>query len=272
MSRATPRPTNSLRSLTSADFNNWTLGLNMNVPLGYRQEHAAMRQAKLELAQSYQILKEQETKAQSFLAKQYSRVIQAFEVIETRRLQREAYANQVEARFQKFAKGKLPVDFLQDAVLRWATALNSEYEAVVTYNNALATLEFAKGTLMEYDQIFLAEGPLPPIADIRAVEHERERTRTSFLRERANRQKSIHGKNSFPLPGLPPGKALELSSALELEQKTPEGKAGPRVFLEIETEVPILPVVNIPSPFELNPRSALLLSPQALEPGQQSKD
>ena len=55
-------PSNSLRTLFSGDFANWTVGLTMNVPIGFRTEYARVRQARLELAKSYAILKDQEKK------------------------------------------------------------------------------------------------------------------------------------------------------------------------------------------------------------------
>ena len=51
------------------------------------------------------------------------------------------------------------------------------------YNNALATFEFAKGTIMQHNGVYIADGPLPNCAQIRAVDHERERTRALLLQE-----------------------------------------------------------------------------------------
>ncbi len=186
---------NSLRSLAGTHYNDWSLGLNLNMPLGFRQEHAGMRQAKLQMAQSISTLHEQEAKAETLLARQYSRVEEAFAVIEMRRQQRVAFADQVEVRFRKFAAGKISVDFLQDAVRRWSSALSTEYEAIVEYNNALAAFEFAKGTILDYDKVYIAEGPLPECAQVRAVEHERTQTRRLAAQ--------LHGKKVNYVPGVP---------------------------------------------------------------------
>ena len=40
-----PGPDNAFRNLADDRFNNWTLGLRLNVPLGYRQAHASVRRA-----------------------------------------------------------------------------------------------------------------------------------------------------------------------------------------------------------------------------------
>src|SRR5206468_1132546 len=55
-----PVTANALRSLTSTHFNSWTVGLNLNVPLGFRYERAQVRDARLALAQSYLALKSNE--------------------------------------------------------------------------------------------------------------------------------------------------------------------------------------------------------------------
>src|SRR5438445_8691291 len=59
----TIRTTNALRALASDHFNDWTVGLQLSVPLGFRLEQAQVRSARLALAQSYLFLKDQEDRA-----------------------------------------------------------------------------------------------------------------------------------------------------------------------------------------------------------------
>src|SRR5262249_32889363 len=61
--------TNALRSMAGSHFNDWTMGLTLNMPIGFRFENAIVRQASLVLAQSFLTLKDQENKARTFLAK-----------------------------------------------------------------------------------------------------------------------------------------------------------------------------------------------------------
>lgn len=111
-----------------------------------------------------------------YLAKQYSRLFELTEVLATRRLERRALADQLDVRFKKFAAGKLPIDFLQDSVRNWANALAAEYQAMVDYNNTLAAFQFAKGTLLDYGQVHLVEGPTSGPCSVRAVDHEHKRS------------------------------------------------------------------------------------------------
>src|SRR5262249_39992936 len=74
-----PLPGNALASLTDNTFNNWTAGVRLDIPIGFRDAHAAVRTAQLNLKRSYFQLKDQEEKATRFLALQYRNVIQYYE-------------------------------------------------------------------------------------------------------------------------------------------------------------------------------------------------
>ena len=55
-----PRFDNAYMDLTSGDFQEWQIGLELNVPIGYRREFAAVRNAELLLSRRRAVLKEQE--------------------------------------------------------------------------------------------------------------------------------------------------------------------------------------------------------------------
>ncbi len=161
--------------------------------IGYRQEQAALRQARLALAQSYITLKDQELRAQRALEAAYREVKAQYKIIQARRAARIAYAEELEGRFKEFISGKAiqqlggagVIDFLLTAQSDWTAALSAEYVAIQAYNVALARFEFTKGTILRHDNVVIAEGPLPRCAQVRAVEHERERAKAIVLRERA---------------------------------------------------------------------------------------
>ncbi len=89
-----PIPTDSaLRSLAGGHLTDWTAGLFMNVPLGFRYELAAIRAARLQLSQSYYFLRNQEEKAVLELAKQYEQTQAQWRLIQAHRSERESYRN-----------------------------------------------------------------------------------------------------------------------------------------------------------------------------------
>jgi hypothetical protein len=100
----------------------------------------------------------------------------------------------------------------------------------VNYNNSLAAFQYAKGTLQQYNSVTIGEGPLPVCAQVRAVEHERERSKALLLRERA--QPVAHtpcgGETGLGgLPVLPVNGAPSIPALLENAPKVPESLDAP---------------------------------------------
>lgn len=225
---------NAFGVLASTHFNDWNVGLTLNLPLGKRFEHAQVRQALLSLAQANLSLKNEEEKAIRFLTKAYREIFSNYALIQARRAERIAFAKQVEADVQLVKLGKKTVEFLLQAQQQFATALAQEYKAIADYNSALAIFEFAKGTIMQHDNVQIVEGPLPQCALVRAVEHERERTKALVLRERAHpvRQQPLSVEQGTPgLPELPEQVAPSLPSLFsgEVPDSGPSPAAHPAV-------------------------------------------
>ena len=178
-------PANAFQALSSDHFNDMTVGLTLSVPLGYRFEHASVRSARLQLAQAYYVLKNEEDKVARNLTQQFQGLSKWYNLIEDRRAERKGYADALKTKFTLVELSKRTVDLdILDNQRRLALALTKEYQAIAEYNNSLARVEFARGTIMQRDNVVIAENGLTPCAEVRAVEHERERTRALVLRER----------------------------------------------------------------------------------------
>jgi outer membrane protein TolC len=218
-------PNNAFHSLATDKFNDWSLGLVMTVPLGFRNAHAAVRTAQLNLARSYLVLKDEERRAQRYLGQQYRLLEVNNRLIEVYRSERQAYALQLNGRFREFLAGRGTLDFLLEAQRNWASALSSEYTAIANYNISLAHFEFAKGTIMNHDNVSISEGPLPQCAQVRAVEHERERNEALLVRERENPVKApcieCQGEKIMGLPELPTSGAPSLLQLFEGQKGVP---------------------------------------------------
>ena len=177
-------PDNAWRSLSSNHFNDWKLGLNLTMPLGFRLEYAQIRSARLALAQAFEFLKDQEDRATSQLQKEYQKLAEFYRLIEAHRAERKAYAEAVDVRYKKVIAGQLALDSLLDSTRRLAAAQIKEYDSIAQYNTTVARFEWAKGTIMQHDNVHIGEGPLPSCATIRAVEHEAERSKALVLCEK----------------------------------------------------------------------------------------
>jgi outer membrane protein TolC len=282
----------ALNNLGQNKFNNWSFGLHMDWPIGFRQAHANVRAARLNLARSYNVLRDQELKAQQFLALEYRHLFEYYANIEARRAQREAYGVQLEARFKSFLAGRGTLDFLLEAQRNWADALQSEYTSIVNYNTAIALFQFAKGTIMQYDSVAIGEGQLPHCAEERASEHQRQRTEALMLGTRAVPSKPmcvkegkeadslmkmigvptemVNGPGALGLPVLPDGTAPSVPSLYQGQPPVPEMRESlpqPRAIPEPQSsKSPWPPLPEDVQPANSAAMPALLTPPSSMPP------
>jgi outer membrane protein TolC len=214
-----PDATNAFRNLSSDHFNNWTMGLQGEVALGYREANSLVRIARLNLARSYRVLREQEDRAVGSLTLAYRQLDEFQAQIAIQRSQRETYAKELQIRNTKVKVGNAVPDInLLTALNNYANALASEFQFVAQYNIAIAQYEFDKGTIMQRDNVQIGEGALTDCAAVRAVDHERERAAALILRERANPvdySSCKAGDADVPMPELPQNRAPSLPALLE---------------------------------------------------------
>jgi hypothetical protein len=241
------QPGNAFASLTDNIFNSWQVGLRLDMPIGFRDANAAVQSARSNLARSYWSLQDQEAKAQRFLALQYRQLEEFYETIGALEANRLANVRQLELRFERFRQGvrQETIDVLLEAQRNLADALANEYTAIVNYNNALAGFHFAKGTIMLYDNVNIAEGALPGCAQVRAVEHFRQRNLALPVRERADPAVYQAGcelptevpSNALALP-LIPGQVPPSRSAMNVPPAPPMPPAA---------QMPVAGAPNLPS-------------------------
>ncbi len=213
---------NAFRALADNHFNNWSAQLRLNMPIGWRNAHANVRIAQLELARAYETLADQERKIISLLEQQWRRVPLSYELIRVQRAAREAFADQLRVQYEKYIAGNITPDALLEAQRFWANALSQEYLAVRDYNNALCSWEFSKGGVLARNNIVISEAGLPSFAQKRAVEHIHERETALPLRERPS---------PVPLAACGPTNGVAANAALE--------NAAP-ALTELYNRVPLL--------------------------------
>ncbi len=162
-------------------------------------------------------------------ALQYRKIVSSYELIKMQRSQREAFAEQLKARFQGFLAGQqgATLDKLLESQRFWAQALQAEYAAIRDYNNAIVTFEAAKGTNLTRNNIIINEAMLPVKAQKQAAEHLDQRKHALPIRERA-----IPEIAPVPIQDAPP--TLEVNNApdkgqtlVNLWQKDPPLRESP---------------------------------------------
>lgn len=239
-------PNNALGSFTNNDFNSWQLGFRLNVPIGFREAHALVRSARLNLARAYLQLRDEERKAEAVLVYHYRRLFEFQERIKAERAAYLAAKRQLDiiiAR-DKIDPKNTSVEALLNAQQTSSTARTNEFQAIADYNSAIAGVQFAKGTLLAFDNVTISDGPLPGCALRKAVDHQRERTVALVAHEQVN-----PGVPPCPAPGgpvVPAGGPMPPPVAQDVPNPSLATLVQRRPNRPVEQEPPIPPMSDGP--------------------------
>jgi outer membrane protein TolC len=185
-----PRFDNAFMDLTSGKFQEWQLGAEFSVPIGFRQGHAAVRNAELQLARQRAVLREQERDVINFLSSAVAEKNRAYIVLQTKHNRLLAARDRVRATETELDRKEPTADLvfrLLDAYRRVAEAESDYFRLQVEYVKAVRDLHFQKGSLLDYCGVVLAEGPWPTKAYVDAAERERLRGRPLRMSYAMNR-------------------------------------------------------------------------------------
>lgn len=162
-------------TLTDGNFQGWQLGLQLNVPIGFRLAHTAVRNAELELARSRALLEEQELEVAHLLAEAIRDAQFDYGLILTRYNNWLSAEDELRSVLAAFQVGRISYDQLLDATARRAQAETNYYRSLVNYNRSLAEVHLRKGSLLQYNEVFLAEGgwPVQAYQDAKRKKHRR---------------------------------------------------------------------------------------------------
>jgi hypothetical protein len=159
--------------LTGGDYQDWQLGFQANVPIGARLGATSVRNAELQVARERAILREQELQVTNELSIAMVELDRAYQAMRTSYNRRMAAFSQFNAVRKKYDAGESNLDFLLDAERRLADAQSGYFRAIVDYNIANMNAQLARGSLLDYNGVYLAEGPWPGKAYADAADHAR---------------------------------------------------------------------------------------------------
>ena len=157
--------TNAYGSMTSGAFQEWQLGLELSIPLGFRKEMAGVRNAQLALARERAVLQEQELELTHQLSNAMRDIDQYYVTTRTNFSRVLAAKDEVDGRKAVWVAGVDPkfegdaINLYLNALQRQAEAENEYFRSLVDYNVSIAQLHLRKGSLLEYNGVYLAEGP-----------------------------------------------------------------------------------------------------------------
>lgn len=164
--RQVARFDNAYQDLTTGDFQEWQMGVEMLMPLGGRRGHAAVRNAELQLAREKAILEQTERDVAHDLSAAVAEVERAYAISRTNFNRRDAALDQLEAldvRFQRADQRERTqlLDVLLDAQRKFSDAEANYFRSLLEYSLAIKNVHYQKGSLLEFNDVFLAEGMWP---------------------------------------------------------------------------------------------------------------
>jgi len=123
---------------------------------------AEQREAsKRELEKQQDFLKQILHQTTHSLARFFLEIDANYKQFQTAQKLRSAAQKRLEAQRAFYEEGRVTIDRLLDAVSQYSNAIAQESLYKTSYNTSIVALEEAKGTLLAYDKITIAEGPAP---------------------------------------------------------------------------------------------------------------
>ncbi len=143
--------------LGRGDLQDWTLGLQMERPIGNRLGHTAVRQAELNVAREKAILRDAERQVSREVADAFAELERAYEMIRASSNRHRAAADQMDSVQKNYDAGRISLDDLLDARQRTTRAESAYHRSLIEYNRAISKLYYARGALLDYYGVSLAE-------------------------------------------------------------------------------------------------------------------
>lgn len=140
------------------DLQEWHGGLEYSMPVGFRRAHAAVRNSELAIVRANEILREQERVVHLGLSNAITESKRAFENMNLQRLRLDAIVTQLNVLDSREKSGNTPeLDVVLETHRRLLDARLRYHQAQIEYSVSLRNVHYEKGTLLAYNNVFLAE-------------------------------------------------------------------------------------------------------------------
>ncbi len=158
---ATGQPVNSATgSMTNDDLSSWTMGVQFSMPIGLRQARSQARNYELQLAKANAVLASQERGIAQDIATAIQDVSANYSAAQSSQSRYEAASERVQVLMDAYKLGRK--ETTADLVLRAqdaaAQAEVAYFGQIIAYNKAITTLYLATGRLLDFNNVYLAEG------------------------------------------------------------------------------------------------------------------
>lgn len=151
-------PSSATANLTDGTLQEWQMGIEYNLPVGFRRAYSAVRNSQLALVREVEILKEQERYVTFGLSNAINECKRAFENMNLQYSRLDAIVTQLNSIQAKSDQGeKAELDVRLETHRRLLDARQRYHQAQVEYVVALRNVHYEKGTLLHYCNISLSE-------------------------------------------------------------------------------------------------------------------
>ncbi len=150
---------NGYGSMTGGDdLATWSMGLEMSMPVGLRQARSQARNYELQLARANAILVAQEETIALEIANAMQDVAAAWKAAESNFNRFSAASERLPLLKAKLEIGTTTLDLVLRAEASVAEAERAYYQQLIAYNKAINNLHLATGTILQVNNVYLAEG------------------------------------------------------------------------------------------------------------------
>lgn len=156
-------PSSAIGNMVNGRQQEWFLGVEYTVPIGYRKAHLAVRNAELLLTRERIVQREQQRTVVHDLTNAITDAVRAYESCQNS-LNRYLAAQEVLASYDAQDENELDidVDHLLDAQRRVVESEIRYYRSRSEYAVALKNVHLEKGSLLEYHNLHIFERPAAP--------------------------------------------------------------------------------------------------------------
>lgn len=166
-------------SITQGNQTGWNLGFELSMPLGFRNAHSQVRNLELRVRKAREVLAAQEMEVAQELGDAFRNLVANYQTARTNYNRLRASIDRISRMTPALGeKGTLTAgaDIYLRALRSRANSETAFYTSLVNYNRAIMQLEYAKGTLLQFNNVQLEESPSEPQAQQQALQRAWART------------------------------------------------------------------------------------------------
>ena len=149
--------TDAYRTFLNGDLQEWELGMDVNIPIGYRRQWAAVRNSELAYTRQKKILLEQEREIVYGLSNSLGEVQRTSSLMEVNARRLDASKRQYTAIQEDFDNDDTTINLVLESQRRVIDAKLDYFRTQVEFMLAVKSVHFEKGTMLQYHNVALTE-------------------------------------------------------------------------------------------------------------------